>query len=628
MIATLTKIRPSKWLMVTLAALFALTTSFGIMRVVFAAPNAPQNVQLTPGNEQVAITWEAPESGEDPWDGYEVRYRIDGTCCGDGSWTIVNDPELAEDPTATSYTVEGLTNGTLYNFGVRALSDGTGNSAWTPDVPDVPNISAMPFTAPDAPDDFEAVAGDTEVVLSWEAPENTGGPAITGYLVRYATTSDPGDWTVIDALEEDADATGYTVTSLTNGTAYNFGVAALNGSGEDHIGTYATVPNITPYGVPAEPVSLSATPGNQQVLLGWEEPDDNGSPITGYEVQYRESEGPGSWIPVSDPDIQEDGDDRSVTITGLTNGTAYDFSVAAVNARGAGDPATHDNIIPRAQADVPQNISATPSDRQVSLAWDEPEDLGGMPLESYLVEYKLSEDDTWTDAHHDSTDRTATITGLTNGTAYTFRVAAVTEDVGAGGFATISATPFTNVPNNGDANGDGIPDSEQDNVTDLINPVTGNWAVLQSTCVNGAVDVKPESANASTDNGFNYPAGLMGFTVECGTPGATTTITQYYYGSYDAPLVVARKYNAPHNTYATIPGATAENVVIGGNQVLKVTYAITDGSDLDEDGIANGTIVDPSGPAFNTVGAPNTGLGGQYAPKAKQSLGLFSLRAL
>jgi len=48
---------------------------------------------------------------------------------------------------------------------------------------------------------------------------------------------------------------------------------------------------------------------------------------------------------------------------------------------------------------------------------------------------------------------------------------------------------------------------------------------------------------------------------------------------------------------------------VGGQPVLKVVYSVTDGGPLDEDGTANGVIVDPVGLAQDAVGPPNTGVG-------------------
>lgn len=165
-------------------------------------------------------------------------------------------------------------------------------------------------------------------------------------------------------------------------------------------------------------------------------------------------------------------------------------------------------------------------------------------------------------------------------------------------------------PHDGDSNDDGIPDAAQTNVTTLINPITGKYASLASTCdSNSGVSIAAESANSAQDAMFSYPFGLMSFTLHC-TVGQTATVTQYFYYATDPGTVVARKYNAVTNTYQAITGATIAKTTIGGQAVVSVSYQITDGGALDQDGVANGTIVDPAGLAVSPVAAPNTGLGG------------------
>lgn len=174
----------------------------------------------------------------------------------------------------------------------------------------------------------------------------------------------------------------------------------------------------------------------------------------------------------------------------------------------------------------------------------------------------------------------------------------------------VSAEIENAAPNNGDANNDGTPDSEQDNVVSFVNEITGSYSVLEHTCAStDEVLIKSESTNSSADNAFNYPVGLMHFVIECST-GQTATITQYHYGNYDSALMVARKFNSVTGQYSTITEAQLSNITIAGNAVLKVVHEVTDGGDLDEDGVANGIIVDPVGPALNSVGIPNTGFGG------------------
>lgn len=165
-------------------------------------------------------------------------------------------------------------------------------------------------------------------------------------------------------------------------------------------------------------------------------------------------------------------------------------------------------------------------------------------------------------------------------------------------------------PNNGDANNDNILDSEQANVASFINTITNDYVVLEVSCDFIADVSVVNSDTLGADTGFSYPGGLLNFELLC-EEGETATITQYFYGleDVDVSLVVARKYFEVTG-YKTITDAEISNQTIGGLTVLVISYEIEDGGELDEDGVVDGVIIDPSGPALNSAGVPNTGLGG------------------
>ncbi len=164
-------------------------------------------------------------------------------------------------------------------------------------------------------------------------------------------------------------------------------------------------------------------------------------------------------------------------------------------------------------------------------------------------------------------------------------------------------------PNNGDANGDNTPDSEQANVASFVDPVTGQYATLEvgSECSITAASTAAESVNTTPDLNYNYPAGLMNFSLSCGTPGITTTVTQYYYGVATQGFV-ARKYNPNSNTYTNLDGANIIGVSVGGQSATKASYQITDGSNLDTDGVTDGKITDPIGLAVGESLLAKTGI--------------------
>lgn len=156
----------------------------------------------------------------------------------------------------------------------------------------------------------------------------------------------------------------------------------------------------------------------------------------------------------------------------------------------------------------------------------------------------------------------------------------------------ISAAIENAGPNNGDGNNDGTPDAQQPNVTSFVSSVTGKYVTLE---VDGACSITQattlaEPSGGVADGAYNYPFGLLSYTADCGTPGYSTDVSVYYHGANSATGMVARKYNSNTHSYGVVAGAA-----VSGTSPVKVTYTATDGLALDEDGAANGIIVDPVG---------------------------------
>jgi hypothetical protein len=130
----------------------------------------------------------------------------------------------------------------------------------------------------------------------------------------------------------------------------------------------------------------------------------------------------------------------SQTVTGLTNGQAYVFRVAAVSAVGTGGFSTESSAVtPQPLASAPTRLTGTPGNGQVSLVWTAPASTGGLSITDYLVQYSTDNGASWITALDGvSSTARATVSGLTNGRAYVFRVAAITTG-GIGWFSTNSA---------------------------------------------------------------------------------------------------------------------------------------------------------------------------------------------
>jgi len=104
--------------------------------------------------------------------------------------------------------------------------------------------------------------------------------------------------------------------------------------------------------VPAAPTSVTASAGNAQATVSWTAPTGvlAQTPVTDYTVQYSSNSG-SSWTTFTRAASTAT---SGLVVTGLTNGTAYVFRVAAVNALGTGAYSTASSAVtPAAAPSVP-----------------------------------------------------------------------------------------------------------------------------------------------------------------------------------------------------------------------------------------------------------------------------------
>jgi hypothetical protein len=213
--------------------------------------------------------------------------------------------------------------------------------------------STAPPTAPGAPAGVSATAGNASATVSWTAP-STGGSPITGYTVTPYVGSAAQTPTTITGSPP---ATNATVTGLTNGTAYTFKVSATNavGTGPDSSASNAVTP--TAPTAPGAPAGVSATAGNASATVSWTAPSTGGSPITGYTVTPYV--GSAAQTPTT---ITGSPPATNATVAGLTNGTAYTFTVKATNAIGTGSESGQSNAVtPSSSSVVPAFVQKVTS---------------------------------------------------------------------------------------------------------------------------------------------------------------------------------------------------------------------------------------------------------------------------
>lgn len=399
-------------------------------------PGAPTGVVAIPRERSADVAFAAPASnGGNAITGY----------------TVVSNPpggvDLEQGSLSLNHLVTGLTNNIGYTFTVVALNGVGPSLASAPSAAVVPGCDSLvstnvfcdgvessdtgswslTATPPGAPTGAAATAGITTVTVTFAAPIDPGGSAISGYTV----TSLPAG-----GVDSDAGSTGlsHVITGLTGGTAYTFTVTAANsyGTGPSSVASNSvTLPT-----VPGAPTAVVAAASNAQATVTFVAPaSDGGSPITGYTV-------------ISDPPGGIDGDAGTTglvhTVTGLVNGTPYTFTVTAINLVGTSAASKASNsVTPATVPGAPSAPVAVGGDSSAIVTLVPPVSDGGSPITGYTV---ISDPAGGIDGNAGTTALVHSITGLTNGTPYTFTVTA-TNSVGAGAASAASNIVTPNPPN-------------------------------------------------------------------------------------------------------------------------------------------------------------------------------------
>ncbi|MGH8273442.1 MAG: choice-of-anchor tandem repeat GloVer-containing protein [Gammaproteobacteria bacterium] len=262
-------------------------------------------------------------------------------------------------------------------------------------------------------------------------------------------------------------------------------------------------------GAPPAPGSLSAIPGNASVTLTW----TASSGATSYNVYQGTSAGGEAAKPVKTGIT-----DTNATVTGLSNGTAYYFTVAAVNDSGISAYSNEASATPLAIPGQVTGLTASPADRSAKLAWTAVSGATGYTIEQGTSAGKEKPVATGVTA------TTYTASGLSNGTKYFFKVAA-TNSAGSGPVSDeVSTTPASGKT-----------------ATPTFNPVGGSYKAAQSVTLSDT----------------------------------TTGATIYYTTDGSTPTTDSTRYNAPISVSATetIKAIAASS----GNQnsaVATATYTI------------------------------------------------------
>ena len=367
--------------------------------VAATAPGPPTAVSATRvgQTDDVQLSWTAPaNNGGSAITQYQVRRDT-------GAWVDAG--------AASPFTVAGLADGQPHTYQVRAVN---AVNPGPPSTASAPVTIPIPATAPGAPTAVAAArVGQTDnVQVTWTAPVDNGGTAITQYQVRR----DTGAW--VDA----GTASPFTVAGLADGQRHTYQVRAVN--------TVAPGPASAasaPVTIPVPPVAPGAVTNlgisntGSTITVSWGAASGT---VTNYKVELT-----GAGAPAV----------SNVTTLNTTfpNRVAGSYTVTVTAENGALDgPPISGPYTLTLQASSPRNVAAVVNGQntEVVVTWDPPANPGG-DIANYIV--SLSPDNA--DAQTVGADnRTASFSGLPGGN-YTVSVVAVN----AGGNSPAGTDTFT-----------------------------------------------------------------------------------------------------------------------------------------------------------------------------------------
>ncbi|XP_057691708.1 titin-like [Corythoichthys intestinalis] len=283
-------------------------------------------------------------------------------------------------------------------------------------------ITVVVFEKPDPPKGpvrIDEISSDY-VSISWEPPEYTGGCQLDNYIVEKREIINMA-WQIVSATTV---RTAIKVTKLKTGNEYQFRVFAENRYGKSTPITSSIVLAQYPFSVPrATGTPFVSAVTKYSMLVEWAPPgEDGGSPVTGYYLERKEKNSI-LWTKLNKLALP----DTRLKTTGLEEGIEYEFRVFAENIAGLSPSSKiSDCYVARDPCEPPGKPEAVVITKEnVTLRWAKPGNDGGSSITGYVVEKKELPNGRWMKANFTNViENQFTITGLTGGQSYEFRVTA------------------------------------------------------------------------------------------------------------------------------------------------------------------------------------------------------------
>ena len=230
---------------------------------------APTGLPAISGTPQVGVPLTASESAIEDGDGLENATYVWQWIANDGA----QDADI-EGATAASYTPKPGDVGKTLKVRVTFTDD-----AGTEETLVSVATSAVAANVPDAPGNPAAATAEGregELTVSWTAPAGNGGAAISGYKVQWKSGSENYDGSETSTRQAEVTALTYTISGLTDGTAYTVRILAVNEAGDGDAVEVSAEPRDR-----VAPVLSTATVDGATLTLTYSEAlDENSAPGT------------------------------------------------------------------------------------------------------------------------------------------------------------------------------------------------------------------------------------------------------------------------------------------------------------------------------------------------------------
>ncbi len=527
------------------------------------APGAPTSLSATAGGQtSISLTWAAPtNTGGAAITGYKIEVSPNGT----SSWSNL---EANTGSQTTRYTHSGLTAGTTRHYRVSAI-----NSAnLTGSASNIVSETTDAATAPGAPTSLSATAGgQTSISLTWVAPTNTGGAAITGYKIEVSPNG-TSSWSNLEA-NTGSQTTRYTHSGLTAGTTRHYRVSAINSANLTGSASNIVSETTDAATAPGAPTSLSATAGGQtSISLTWVAPTNTGgAAITGYKIEVSPN-GTSSW---SNLEANTGSQTTRYTHSGLTAGTTRHYRVSAINSAnltGSASNIVSETTDATTAPGAPTSLSATAGGQtSISLTWAAPTNTGGAAITGYKIEVSPNGTSSWSNLEANTGSQTTRYThsGLTAGTTRHYRVSAINSANLTGSASNIvSATTDA-------ATAPGAPTSLSATAGGQTS-ISLTWAAPTNTGGAAITGYKIEVSPNGTSSWSNLEANTGSQTTRYTHSGLTAGTTRHYrVSAINSANLTGSASNIVSETTdaATAPGApTSLSATAGGQTSISLTW--------------------------------------------------------